>query len=163
MPHGNSRSMMWSCCQSPSQYSSMSMVFFVSAWVKSPSVETIGASSSLPTAVVSTSSPSRHSPPDLTSSVISPAVTAALSSASQFYLHKRSTSAGDAAAQEGLATGSVVVDIAQYHGIPVPEFEFLPDQPSDMVTTSESKDTLADEKAREVWKDSSLLLRTDST
>lgn len=74
-----------------------------------------------------------------------------------------STSAGDAAAQEGLATGSVVVDIAQYHGISVPEFEFLPDQPSDMVTTSESKDTLADEKAREVWKDSSLLLRTDST
>jgi putative transposase len=55
------------------------------------------------------------------------------------------------------------VDIAQYHGISVPEFEFLPDQPSDMVTTSESKDTLADEKAREVWKDSSLLLRTDST
>ena len=95
MPHGNSRSMMWSCCQSPSQYSSMSMIFFVSVWVKSPSVETIGASSSLPTAAVSTSSPSRHSPPDLTSSVISPAVTAALSSASQFYLHKRSTSAGD--------------------------------------------------------------------
>lgn len=46
----------------------------------------------------------------------------------------------------------VVVDIARYHDIPAPEPEFLPDQPMDTVTRSKSKDTLAREKAREVWK-----------
>lgn len=46
----------------------------------------------------------------------------------------------------------VVVDIAQYHDIPAPEAEFLPNQPTDTITTSKSKDTLAREKAREVWK-----------
>lgn len=46
----------------------------------------------------------------------------------------------------------IVVDIARYHDIPAPEPEFLPDQPTGMVTKSKSKDTLAREKAREVWK-----------
>lgn len=46
----------------------------------------------------------------------------------------------------------VVVDIARYHDIPAPEPEFLPNQPTDTVTKSKSKDTLAREKAREVWK-----------
>jgi len=46
----------------------------------------------------------------------------------------------------------VVVDIARYHDIPAPEPEFLPDQPTDTVTNSKSKDTLARENAREVWK-----------
>lgn len=46
----------------------------------------------------------------------------------------------------------VVVDIARYHDIPAPEPEFLPDQPTETVTRSKSKDTLAREKAREVWK-----------
>ncbi|MCF2165422.1 ISNCY family transposase [Halobacterium salinarum] len=46
----------------------------------------------------------------------------------------------------------VVVDIARYHDIAAPEPEFLPDQPTETVTQSKSKDTLAREKAREVWK-----------
>ena len=46
----------------------------------------------------------------------------------------------------------VVVDIARYHDIPAPEPEFLPNQPTETVTTSKSKDTLAREKARQVWK-----------
>jgi putative transposase len=46
----------------------------------------------------------------------------------------------------------VVVDIARYHDIPAPDPEFLPNQPTETVTTSKSKDTLAREKAREVWK-----------
>ncbi|AXR77226.1 transposase [Natrarchaeobaculum sulfurireducens] len=46
----------------------------------------------------------------------------------------------------------VVVDIARYHDIPAPDPDFLPDQPTGTVTKSKSKDTLAREKAREVWK-----------
>ncbi|CQH61804.1 ISH7-type transposase HhuIRS4 [Halobacterium hubeiense] len=55
--------------------------------------------------------------------------------------------------QEAVRTAAeVVVDIARYHDIPAPEPEFLPDQPTGTVTRSKSKDTLAREKAREVWK-----------
>ncbi|WP_026190346.1 transposase [Halomicrobium katesii] len=46
----------------------------------------------------------------------------------------------------------VVVDVARYHDIPAPDPEFLPDQPTETVIYSKSTDTLAREKAREVWK-----------
>lgn len=46
----------------------------------------------------------------------------------------------------------VVVDIARYHEIAAPDPDFLPDQPPEAVTQSKSKDTLAREKARQVWK-----------
>jgi putative transposase len=55
--------------------------------------------------------------------------------------------------QDAVRTAAeVVVDIARYHDIAAPEPEFLPDQPTGRVTRSKSKDTLAREKAREVWK-----------
>lgn len=55
--------------------------------------------------------------------------------------------------QDAVRTAAkVVVDIARYHDLAAPEPEFLPDQPTDTVTRSKSKDTLAREKAREVWK-----------
>ncbi|WP_121303871.1 transposase [Haloarcula quadrata] len=55
--------------------------------------------------------------------------------------------------QDAVRTAAeVVVDIARYHDLAAPDPEFLPDQPTGTVTRSKSKDTLAREKAREVWK-----------
>jgi putative transposase len=46
----------------------------------------------------------------------------------------------------------VVIETARAHEIPAPEKEFLPDKPTEAVTTSKSKDTLTREKSREVWR-----------
>jgi putative transposase len=55
--------------------------------------------------------------------------------------------------QEAVRTAAeVVVDIARYHDMAAPDPDFLPDQPTETVTQSKSKDTLAREKARQVWK-----------
>lgn len=46
----------------------------------------------------------------------------------------------------------VVIETARNHDIPAPEKEFLPNKPTESITTSKSKDTLTREKSREVWK-----------
>ena len=46
----------------------------------------------------------------------------------------------------------VVVDVARCHDIPAPEPEFLPDKPTKTTSQSKGRDTLAREKARDVWK-----------
>lgn len=46
----------------------------------------------------------------------------------------------------------VVIDVARRHDIPAPDKEFLPNKPTEAVTTSKSKDTLTREKSREVWQ-----------